>query len=68
MSMRSPESAILAELREVAGKRSIRLKDIMEWSTGNVKTEVGETHFFLPGLNVNCTVLTPALGKKGQTV
>jgi hypothetical protein len=64
MGMRSLEAAVLAELRTVAGRRSIRQKDIMEWSTGTVKTGPGETHFFLPELKVNLSVLTEALGKK----
>jgi len=63
MSMRTLETAVLNELRYVAKRRSIRLKDIMEWSTGDVKVEAGETHFFLPTLKVNCAVKTEALGK-----
>ena len=61
--MRSLESAILAELREVAQNRSIRLKDIMEWSTGTVKVQEGETLLFLPDLKIQCAVKTAALGK-----
>jgi hypothetical protein len=64
MSMRTLETAILAELRVVAGRRSIRLKDIMEWSTGDVKILEGDTHFFLPGLEINVAVSTEALGEK----
>jgi hypothetical protein len=64
MSFRSLETEVLAELRTVAGKKGIRLKDIMEWSTGDVKTIPGEAHFFLPNLEVNVAVATEALGKK----
>lgn len=64
MSFRSLESMVLAELREVAKKRSIRLKDIMEWSTGEVKAQAGETFYRLPDLNINCAVKTSALGKR----
>ena len=64
MSMRSLETAILAELREVVGKRSIRLKDIQEWSTGDVKIQDGETLVILPDLKVNVAVKTECLGKK----
>lgn len=64
MSMRSLEAAILWELREVTKKRSIRQKDIQEWSTGTVKVSENETHFFLPMHNVNVAVLTTALGKR----
>jgi hypothetical protein len=64
MSMRSLESAVLGELREVSGRRSLRMKDVMEWSTGKVKVNSDETAFYLPGLKVNCAVKTEALGKK----
>jgi hypothetical protein len=64
MSMRSLESAVLAELREVSGKRSLRLKDVMEWSTGDVKVNPDETLFRLPDLAINCAVKTEALGKR----
>jgi len=33
MGMRELEGAIANELREIIGKRSIRVKDMMEWST-----------------------------------
>ena len=59
MGIRNLEAQILAELREVAGKRSIRQKDIMEWSTGNVKVEEGETHYFLPHLGIHVAVKFP---------
>ena len=62
MSMRSLETAILAELRVVANRRGIRLKDIQEWSTGDIKVEVGETTFRLPGLGINVAVKTECLG------
>ena len=61
MSMRTLESAVLAELREVSRKRSLRLKDIMEWSTGDVKVQPDETAFFLPSLQINCSVKTATL-------
>ncbi len=61
MSMKSLESAILKELRIVAKKNSIRLKDIMEWSTSEktVKENIRpkeEKLFFLPELKVWCAV------------
>ena len=60
------ESAVLAELREVSGKPKLRKKDIMEWSTGTVKVELEETHFYLPSLQINCAVKTAMLGKKNK--
>lgn len=63
MSMRSLESAILAELREIIGKRTFRMKDVMEWSTGSVAPSLGETYIHCPRLKVNTCVLTSALPK-----
>lgn len=56
MSMATLERAILAELREVAKNPKIKQKDIMEWSTSEVKAQQGETLFFLPVLHVYCAV------------
>jgi hypothetical protein len=56
MSMKSLEAAILAELRVVANNKKLRQKDIMEWSTGTVKAEEGETLYFLPMLKVHVSV------------
>ena len=56
MSMKELEAEILAELRVVAKNNKIRLKDIMEWSTGEVKAQEGETLFFLPILRIYCAV------------
>lgn len=63
MSMATLETAILAELRQVSGVSKLRKKDILEWSTGEVKVEEGETLFFLPSLKIHCSVRTEALGK-----
>ncbi len=57
MSMRSFEALILKELRLVAKDPKIRQKDIMEWSTGDVKVMEGEVHYFLPDCSVNVSVL-----------
>lgn len=63
MSLREIETAMLAELREVADKRSIRLKDIMEWSTAPVQAQEGETLYFLPNLKIHVAVKLPAKGQ-----
>lgn len=47
MSIRSFEAGILAELREVVGKRNIRQKDIMEWKTSKIEPHEGERVVFL---------------------
>lgn len=56
MSFATLERAVLAELRQVTKNSKLRLKDIMEWSTGEVKAQEGETLYFLPDLKVWCTV------------
>lgn len=65
MSMRSLESAILQELRTITGKKTLRMKDVMEWSTGSVSPSLGETLFFVEKYGVKACVLTSALPKKG---
>ena len=52
MGMRELESAILAEAKIVTSKSKLRIKDIMEWSTGKIKPQVDEVRFFLPVLKV----------------
>ena len=56
MGLREVESAVLAELREVSGVKKLRLKDIREWSTGDVKVGEGEVLYRLPVLRVNAVV------------
>jgi len=56
MSMRTLENAILIELKKVSGNNKLRLKDIMEWSTGKVEAREDEKSYFLPELKVNVAV------------
>lgn len=63
MSMKSLEAAILNELRHMVDKRSIRQKDIQEWSTGKIDPHEGETYYYLPRVGVHVCVLTSALPK-----
>lgn len=60
MSMKTLEAAILLEAKAVTGKKSLRLKDIVEWSTSdeNVVIEGDETRYFLPDLRVYIAVTT----------
>lgn len=60
MSFATLEREVLAELKQVAKNSKLRLKDIMEWSTGEIKPQEGETYFFLPNLKVHCCVKLPA--------
>ena len=57
MGIRALDAAILAEARQVTGKKSLRQKDIVEWSTGDVQIEAGEKQFFLPELKINIAVI-----------
>ena len=57
MSLKTFEVAILKEARQVTGRKTLRQKDIQEWSTGDVKIEEGEKHYFLPELKINIAVL-----------
>lgn len=59
MGMRALEAAILRELKTVSGNNKLRQKDIMEWSTGEIKQQDGETLYFLPVLGVNVSVKLP---------
>lgn len=56
MGLRNFEAKILRVLREVAQDNTIRQKDIMEWSTSEVKAQEGETVYHLPELGVWCAV------------
>ena len=67
MGIKALEAAILEELREVAKRQDIRLKDIMEWRTGEgLKVQEGETLFYLPVLMVSCAVKLPVSKKQGK--
>ena len=56
MGIRELESAILAEARIVTGNKKLRMKDIMEWSTGKIVPQPGEKRFFLPKLKVHIAI------------
>jgi hypothetical protein len=40
----------------------------MEWSTGELKPQEGETYYFLPDLKVHCCVKLPAKKAAEQSV
>jgi len=56
MGIRQLESAILAEAKIVTGNKKLRMKDIMEWSTGKVKPRQGEAVYYLPTMKVNIAI------------
>ena len=53
------EAAILREARVVSGVASLRKKDIVEWSVGDVGAQEGETVFLLPSIRVRVAVRLP---------
>lgn len=52
MGIRQLEAAILAEAKIVTKNSKLRMKDILEWSSGKVEPQTGEVVFFLPELRV----------------
>lgn len=56
--MNELEKRILAEAKIITNNSKLKMKDIMEWSTGNVKAEEGETLYVLPSLSINIAVKT----------
>lgn len=56
MSMKDLERAILAGAKEVLNNRGLRMKDIMEWSTGDIKAQDGEVCVHVPDPGVNVCV------------
>jgi len=54
--MQSLERAILAEAKEVVSNKKLRMKDIMEWSTGEIVAQPGEKLYYLPRMGVNIAV------------
>lgn len=54
MSMRSLESAVLAGAKFVFNNSRLRLKDIVQWSTGEIEPRAGEVVLWIadPGVYV----------------
>ena len=66
MGAKELERAILSELRVVAKNNKLKLQDLMEWSTSEIKVQEGETLYFLPELKIYCAVR--GITKAKQTV
>ncbi len=61
MGLKQLEAQILIELKGVAGNKSIRQKDIIEWQTGKaLQVQEGETLYYLPTLGISVAVKLPA--------
>ena len=56
MSMATLERAVLAGTRDVLNNRKLRMKDILEWSTGEIKPQDGEIMVRVPYPGVNVCV------------
>ena len=56
MSMKTLETAILIEAKQVTGNKKLRMKDIMEWTTGDIKPHDGERIYRLPDIGVNIAI------------
>lgn len=56
MSIRTLENEILQEARKVVGNNKLRLKDIMEWTTGDIEVHEGEKIYRLPDIGVNIAI------------
>lgn len=54
MSMATLEKVILASAREVLENPKLKMKDILEWSTADVKSQIGEVVIYVkdPGVYV----------------
>jgi len=64
MSIRTLESAILAEAKKVTDNKKLRLKDIMEWRTTKIKTHPNEKLYYLPDIGVHIAVKEQSRKKK----
>jgi hypothetical protein len=56
MSMATLERAVLAGAKDVLHNRGLRMKDIMEWSTGDITPQDGEVCVRVPDPGVNVCV------------
>jgi hypothetical protein len=57
MSLRDLENAILAGAKTVLNNPKLKRKDIMEWSTGDIKPHDGEVVIYIPDPGVNISVM-----------
>jgi hypothetical protein len=56
MSMATLERAILAGAKEILNNPRLRLKDMQEWSSGEIKPQAGEVTIKVPDPGVCVTV------------
>ena len=53
MSMKDLERAVLEELKTFTKNPKLKMKNIMEWSTGEIKAQADEKLVKLPDLQIN---------------
>ncbi len=56
MGIRQIEKAIVEEAKIVLNNPKMKLKALLEWSTGQIKPEDGEIVVFLPQYQVNIAI------------
>lgn len=66
MSMRTLESAVLYGAREMFNNRKLRLKDIQEWSSGELEPHDGEVAAYVPDPGVWVSVKTECDKRKAS--
>lgn len=66
MGMQTMERAITEEARRVFCNPKLRVKDILEWSSGNIKPQAGEVVVRLPGYGVDVAI-AEANDKRSKT-
>jgi hypothetical protein len=66
MSMATLERAILAGMKTTFNNPKLRLKDIQEWSTGEITPRAGEVAVFVPDPGVYVAVKTEYDKRKAE--
>lgn len=56
MGIKAIERKILAEAKIVTSNNKLKMKDITEWSTGQIELMTGEKTYRLPKLSINIAV------------
>jgi len=55
--MATMEREILAQVKVIVKNSKLRKKDLLEWSTGDIKAQEGEVLVRLPSLSINVCIL-----------
>ena len=52
MSMATLEREILAEAKKVTGNTKLKMKEILEWCSGEIEPQSGEKTYYLPTIGI----------------